>query len=30
MRREADLDLAELNLSYTVLLAPYDGYFRYR
>lgn len=26
MRREADLDLAELNLSYTVLLAPYDGY----
>lgn len=26
MRREADLDLAKLNLSYTVLLAPYDGY----
>lgn len=26
MRREADLDLARLNLSYTVLTAPYDGY----
>lgn len=26
MRSEADLDLAKLNLSYTVLLAPYDGY----
>lgn len=26
MQREADLDLARLNLSYTVLIAPYDGY----
>ena len=26
MQREADLDLAQLNLSYTVLTAPYDGY----
>lgn len=26
MRKEADLDLAKLNLSYTVLTAPYDGY----
>ncbi|GAE86048.1 HlyD family secretion protein [Bacteroides reticulotermitis] len=25
LRKEADLDLAELNLSYTVLTAPYDG-----
>ncbi len=23
---EADLDLARLNLSYTILIAPYDGY----
>ncbi len=26
LSREADLDLAKLNLSYTVLTAPYDGY----
>ena len=26
LRKEADLDLAKLNLSYTVLIAPYDGY----
>ena len=26
LRREADLDMARLNLSYTVLTAPYDGY----
>lgn len=26
LRSEADLDLARLNLSYTVLTAPYDGY----
>lgn len=26
LRKEADLDLARLNLSYTVLVAPYDGY----
>ena len=26
LRKEADLDLAKLNLSYTVLTAPYDGY----
>lgn len=26
LRKEADLDLANLNLSYTVLIAPYDGY----
>ena len=26
LRKEADLDLAELNLSYTVITAPYDGY----
>lgn len=26
LRKEADVDLANLNLSYTVLLAPYDGY----
>ncbi|MDR0961596.1 MAG: HlyD family secretion protein [Mediterranea sp.] len=25
MQREADLDMARLNLSYTVLTAPYDG-----
>ena len=26
LRCEADLDMARLNLSYTVLIAPYDGY----
>ncbi|MDR0995587.1 MAG: HlyD family secretion protein [Tannerella sp.] len=26
LRQEAALDLAKLNLSYTVLVAPYDGY----
>lgn len=26
LRKEADLDLANLSLSYTVLTAPYDGY----
>ena len=26
LRKEADLELAELNLSYTVVTAPYDGY----
>ena len=26
LRKEADLDMARLNLSYTVLTAPYDGY----
>lgn len=26
LRKEADLDLARLNLSYTVVTAPYDGY----
>ena len=26
LRKEAEVDLANLNLSYTVLLAPYDGY----
>ena len=26
LRKEADLDLAKLNLSYTVLTAPYNGY----
>jgi len=26
LRRQADLDMANLNLSYTVILAPYDGY----
>ena len=26
LRKEADLDMAQLNLSYTVLIAPYDGY----
>ncbi len=26
IRKEADLDMAKLNLSYTVLIAPYDGY----
>ena len=26
LRKEADVDLAKLNLSYTVLVAPYDGY----
>lgn len=26
MRQEADLEMARLNLSYTVLTAPYDGY----
>ena len=25
LRRQADLDMANLNLSYTVILAPYDG-----
>ena len=25
LRMEADLDLARLNLSYTILIAPYDG-----
>lgn len=25
LRKEADLDLARLNLSYTILIAPYDG-----
>lgn len=26
LRKEADLDMARLNLSYTLLTAPYDGY----
>lgn len=26
LRKEADLEMAELNLSYTVVTAPYDGY----
>lgn len=26
LRREAELDMARLNLSYTVVTAPYDGY----
>lgn len=26
LRKEADLDMAKLNLSYTVFTAPYDGY----
>lgn len=26
LRMEADLEMAELNLSYTVITAPYDGY----
>mgnify|MGYP000320310964 CR=1 FL=1 len=26
LRKEADLDLARLNLSYTVITAPYDGH----
>ena len=26
LRKEADLDLAKLNLSYTILTAPYDGF----
>lgn len=26
LRKEADLDMARLNLSYTVVIAPYDGY----
>lgn len=26
LRKEADLDMARLNLSYTALIAPYDGY----
>lgn len=26
LRRQADLDMAKLNLSYTVITAPYDGY----
>ena len=26
LRRQADLDMANLNLSYTVITAPYDGY----
>lgn len=26
LRKEADLDMAKLNLSYTVVTAPYDGY----
>ena len=27
LRKEADLDLAKLNLSYTILTAPYDGIY---
>lgn len=30
LRKEADLDLARLNLSYTVVTAPYDGYMERR
>lgn len=26
MRREADLSMAQLNLSYTIIIAPYSGY----
>lgn len=26
LRKEAELEMAELNLSYTVIIAPYDGY----
>lgn len=26
LRKEADLDMARLNFSYTILIAPYDGY----
>jgi membrane fusion protein (multidrug efflux system) len=26
LRKDADLNMAKLNLSYTVLIAPYDGY----
>lgn len=26
LRKEADLDMTKLNLSYTALIAPYDGY----
>lgn len=26
LRKQADLDMAKLNLSYTVVIAPYDGY----
>lgn len=26
LRKEADLEMAQLNLSYTVIIAPYDGY----
>ncbi len=26
LRKKADLDMAKLNLSYTVVIAPYDGY----
>lgn len=26
LRKEADLDMAKLNLSYTIVTAPYDGY----
>lgn len=26
LRKEAELEMAELNLSYTVVIAPYDGY----
>lgn len=26
LRKEADLEMAELNLSYTIVTAPYDGY----
>lgn len=30
LRKEADLEMAELNLSYTVVTAPYDGYMERR
>lgn len=26
LRKEAELEMAELNLSYTIVIAPYDGY----
>lgn len=26
LRRQADLEMAKLNLSYTIIIAPYDGY----